>query len=72
MARNWHLFLAWIFVRNGIAYIAYAIFSGHLRRDMIPTVQELRNIGSSINVHLLFKHPVGEAVKRHNLLHNLA
>jgi thiosulfate reductase cytochrome b subunit len=72
MARNWHLFFAWIFVLNGIAYIAFSIFSGHLRRDMIPTLQELRNIGSSIKDHLLFKHPVGEAVKRYNVLQNLA
>ncbi len=72
MARNWHLAFAWIFVLNGIAYIAYAIFSGHLRRDMIPTGQELRNIGASIIDHLQFKHPVGEAVKRYNVLQNLA
>jgi thiosulfate reductase cytochrome b subunit len=72
MARNWHLFFAWIFVLNGIAYIAYAIYSGHLRRDMIPTLAELRNIGASIKDHLLFKHPVGEAVKRYNVLQNLA
>jgi len=72
MARNWHLAFAWIFVLNGIAYIAYAIFSGHLRRDMIPTAQELRNIGASIKDHLLLKHPSGEAVKRYNVLQNLA
>jgi thiosulfate reductase cytochrome b subunit len=72
MARHWHFFFAWLFVLNGAAYIAYAIFSGHLRRDMIPSVQELRNIGSSIIDHIKFKHPTGEAAKRYNVLQNLA
>jgi thiosulfate reductase cytochrome b subunit len=71
-ARHWHLFFAWIFVLNGLAYIAYAIFSGHLRRDMLPTLAELRNIPQSIKEHLLFKHPTGEAAKRYNVLQNIA
>jgi thiosulfate reductase cytochrome b subunit len=71
-ARHWHLFFAWIFVLNGIAYIAYAIFSGHLRRDMLPTMAELRNIPQSIKEHLLLKHPTGDAAKRYNVLQNIA
>ena len=72
MARHWHFFFAWLFVLNGVAYIAYAISSGHLRRDMIPKMQELRNIGSSIVDHIKFKHPTGEAAKRYYVLQNLA
>jgi thiosulfate reductase cytochrome b subunit len=78
-ARNgwpWHAtgisFFAWLFVLNGVAYVAYAISSGHLRRDMIPKMLELRNIGSSIVDHIKFKHPTGEAAKRYNVLQNLA
>lgn len=72
MARHWHFFFAWIFVLNGLAYVAYAIASGHLRRDLIPTAQELRQIGRSIVDHLRFKHPTGEAAKRYNVLQALA
>ncbi|CAN5919194.1 cytochrome b/b6 domain-containing protein [soil metagenome] len=72
MARHWHFFFAWLFVINGIAYVAYAIFSGHLRRDLLPTAGELRRIGSSIKDHLLFRHPTGDAAKRYNVLQNLA
>lgn len=72
MARHWHLFFAWIFVLNGIAYVLYAIFSGHLRRDLVPTRTELRNILNSIRDHLLLRHPTGEAAKRYNVLQNLA
>jgi thiosulfate reductase cytochrome b subunit len=71
-ARHWHLFFAWIFVLNGAAYIAYAIFSGHLRRDMLPTRAELRKVPQSIKEHLLLKHSTGEAAKRYNVLQNIA
>ena len=72
MGRHWHFFFAWLFVINGIAYVAYAVFSGHLTRDLLPSRAELRNIGGSIKDHLLFRHPSGEAAKRYNVLQNLA
>jgi len=72
MARNRHLFFAWVFVINGIAYLLYASFSGHLVRDLLPRRDEWRNIGRSIIDHLLFRHPRGEAAKRYNVLQNLA
>jgi len=72
MGRHWHFFFAWLFVINGIAYLAYAIFSGHLSRDLLPTRAELRRIGHSIKDHLLFRHETGEAAKRYNVLQNLA
>ena len=72
MGRHWHFFFAWLFVINGIAYVAYAIFSGHLRRDLLPTRAELRNIGNSIKDHVMFRHPTGAAAKRYNVLQNLA
>jgi thiosulfate reductase cytochrome b subunit len=71
-ARNWHLFFAWIFVVNGIAYVAYTIASGHLRRDLVPTHAEVRGIGASIRDHLRLRHPQGEAAKRYNVLQNAA
>ena len=72
LARNWHFLFSWIFVLNGLTYIAYAIGSGHLRRNLLPTRAELNKIGSSILEHLRFHHPKGEAAKRYNVLQNLA
>ena len=72
MARLWHFFFAWIFVLNGLAYIAWTLFSGHLRRDLVPTASELRNIGKSIREHLLLRHAHGEEARRYNVLQNLA
>jgi thiosulfate reductase cytochrome b subunit len=71
-ARNWHLFFAWVFVLNGIAYIAYTVASGHLGRDLVPNGAELRGIGGSIKDHLRFRHPHGEDARRYNVLQNLA
>ena len=71
MARHWHLFFAWLFVVNGIAYVLYTILSRHLAKDLIPTRDELRNIGRSIVDHLKFKHPTGQAASRYNVLQSL-
>ena len=71
-ARNRLLFFAWVFVINGLAYLLYAAFSGHLTRDLLPRREELRNIGRSIKDHPLFRHPTGEAAKRYNVLQKLA
>ena len=72
MSRHWHLFFAWLFVANGVAYVLYTVMSRHLQRDLIPTRSELRAIGSSIKNHLLLRHPTGEAAKRYNVLQSLA
>jgi thiosulfate reductase cytochrome b subunit len=71
MGRHWHFFFAWLFVLNGIAYVLYALFSGHLKRDLLPTRAELRRIGASIVDHLRFRHPTGAAAARYNVLQNL-
>lgn len=72
MGRHWHFFFAWLFVINGLAYMAYAVAGGHLRRDLLPTGAELRRIGGSIADHLRFRHPRGAAALRYNVLQNLA
>ncbi len=72
VARNWHFFFAWLFVINGICYLLYTVFSRHLQRDLLPTRDELRHIGTSIKEHLRFRHPTGDAARRYNVLQNLA
>ena len=72
MARNWHFFFAWVFVLNGLAYLFYGLWSGHLRRDLWPTRPDLAGIGRSILDHIRFRHPQGEAARRYNVLQKLA
>jgi thiosulfate reductase cytochrome b subunit len=71
MARHWHLFFAWLFVVNGVCYVLYTIFSRHLVKDLVPTRDELKNIGRSIVDHIKFKHPTGAAATRYNVLQSL-
>ncbi len=71
MARSWHFFFAWIFVVNGICYLAYSLWSRHLARDLAPTRGELAKIGQSIKDHLLFRHETGEAATRYNVLQKI-
>lgn len=71
MGRRWHLFFAWIFVLNGICYVAYTVISRHLTRDLLPNAADWRGIGRSLKEHLLLRHPQGEAAKRYNVLQKL-
>lgn len=70
--RRWHFFFAWLLVFNGLAYLIYAFFSGHVRRDLAPTKGEFRTIGHSISEHARFHFPKGEEAKRYNVLQKLA
>jgi thiosulfate reductase cytochrome b subunit len=72
MARRWHFFFAWVFVINGLAYLGYSVASRHLAHDLAPDRTDWRSIGRSIVDHLRFKHPIGEAAKRYNVLQKLA
>ena len=72
MARKWHLFFAWLFVINGLAYIGWTVFSRHLSRDLAPTRHDWRSIGRSIVDHIKFKHPSGDEAKHYNVLQKLA
>ncbi len=73
-ARNWHFFFAWVLILNGIAYYAYGLATGHLRRDLLPRLKELRpsNIVHDIVSHARLKFPKGEESKRYHILQKLA
>jgi thiosulfate reductase cytochrome b subunit len=72
MARSWHFFFAWVFLVNGLCYVAYSLVARHLARDLLPTRADIRGIGASIVDHLRFRHPTGEAAKRYNVLQKFA
>ncbi|MDF0666862.1 MAG: cytochrome b/b6 domain-containing protein [Nitrospira sp.] len=72
MGRQWHLFFAWLFVINGVIFIAYVLASRHVTRDLTPTGKDLRGIGKSIQDHLILRHPTGDEAKRYNVLQKLA
>lgn len=70
--RKWHFLFAWVFVLNGLAYLAWGLLSRHLWRDMVPGRRELRHIGHVFWEHVRFRYPEGEAARRYNVLQKLA
>ncbi len=72
MSRRWHLFFAWLLVVNGICYVSYSIFSGHLKRELFPTGKDWQSTGRSILDHLRFRHPTGDAARSYNILQKIA
>jgi thiosulfate reductase cytochrome b subunit len=71
-ARRWHFLFAWVLVGNALVYGLWALLSGHLRRDLWPTLADLKAIPRSIIDHIKLKHPTGEAAKRYNVLQRFA
>ena len=72
MGRRWHFFFAWIFIINGLVYLTSGLASGHFRRDLLPTGEQLRHIGGAIWDHLRLRFPKGEEARRYNVLQKLA
>ncbi|HEX5959829.1 MAG TPA: cytochrome b/b6 domain-containing protein [Rhodanobacteraceae bacterium] len=72
MGRAWHFFFAWLFVINGALFVAYALWTRHLARDLVPTRGDWRGIGRSIRDHALLRHPRGEEAARYNVLQRIA
>ncbi len=72
MGRAWHFFFAWLFAINGVCFTAWALWTRHLTRDLVPDRRDWRGIGRSIIDHALLRHPRGEAALRYNVLQRLA
>lgn len=72
--RNWHFFLAWLLVINGIIYVACGLLNRHFARDILPERQELkpRHLWAEVVHHAKFKRITGPAAKRYNTLQKLA
>jgi thiosulfate reductase cytochrome b subunit len=53
--RRWHFFFIWIFVINGVVYLAASLINRHIWRHLLPSRHQLRHIGRSILDHLLLR-----------------
>ncbi len=70
--RRWHFFFAWALVFNGLIYLIYSLASGHVWRDLIPSTQQLRHIGTSILDHLRLRFSHGEEARNYNVLQRMS
>lgn len=69
--RRWHFAFAWLFVLNGVVYLIHGM-GGHLARDILPTMAQLREIGRVAHDHLRLRFPRGDAARSYNVLQKLA
>ncbi|OSQ39925.1 thioredoxin reductase [Thalassospira mesophila] len=65
-ALAWHLSAVWLLVLNGVAYLLYGIFSGHLKRDLRPPSPRafLRDFVAALRLRLPHKIGHYNAVQR--------
>src|SRR5262249_45510831 len=60
IARRWHFLFAWFFVVNGLTYLVYALTSGHVCQDLLPSRPVLKHTGQSLLNHVRLRFPRGE------------
>lgn len=70
-ARRWHFFFAWLFVINGLAYLAYVFLSGRFKRRIWPTVTDLKGFWPSVLEHVRFHFAKDNEARRYNVLQKL-
>ncbi|PWC31929.1 cytochrome b/b6 domain-containing protein [Azospirillum sp. TSO22-1] len=72
--RRWHFFFAWGLVLNGAAYLLHGLVSGHLRRGLLPSADQLtpRHLLREVADHARLHFPRGDEARRYNALQKLA
>lgn len=72
-AREWHFFFAWVLVLGAIAFVAYSLVSGHIRRDLALSRNErkLSHLWQDIKAHARLRFPTGEAARAYNPLQKI-
>jgi thiosulfate reductase cytochrome b subunit len=71
--RRWHFFFAWLLVINGAVYLVSGLFTGHLRRDLLPSLRQLSpsHLWHEIVDHARLRFPEGDEARRYNALQKL-
>ena len=68
--RRWHFFFAWLFVINGLVYLAWGLIGGHLRKNLLPSRAQLnpRHILHEVVTHAQLKFPKGDDARVYNVI----
>jgi thiosulfate reductase cytochrome b subunit len=72
-SRYLHFQAAWVVVLTGLLYIISALFTGHLRKDLLPRKADLswRVFSTAIVNHLRFERPSDAEAWSYNVLQRL-
>jgi thiosulfate reductase cytochrome b subunit len=73
-SRYLHFQAAWIVVLTGLLYVISCLFTGHLRKDLLPGKGDLsgRAFSSVIAKHLRFERPSAAEARSYNVLQRLS
>ncbi len=70
-ARHWHFFFAWVFVLNGLIYLAYGFVSKRFGRRLWPTVADLKRFWPSVIEHARLHFPKDDEARTYNVIQKL-
>jgi Ni/Fe-hydrogenase b-type cytochrome subunit len=72
--RLWHLAFAWVLGLSFLAFLLWALLSGHIRRDLHITAREWRpgHLWHDVREHARLRFPTGSAALRYNALQKIA
>jgi thiosulfate reductase cytochrome b subunit len=70
----WHLAFAWLLVLSLAGYLLWALFKGHLKRQIVPRPAEVNpaHLWHDIKEHARLRFPTGAAALNYNVLQKLA
>ena len=70
-ARHWHFFFAWVFVINGLIYLAYGFVTRRFGRRLWPTGADLKGFWPSVKEHARFHFPKDDEARTYNVIQKL-
>jgi len=73
-SRYLHFQSAWIVVLTGLLYVLSTLFSGHLRKNLLPAKSDLswRAFSAVIAGHLRFRRPAAAEASSYNVIQRLS
>ncbi|HEV2288535.1 MAG TPA: cytochrome b/b6 domain-containing protein [Candidatus Acidoferrales bacterium] len=73
-SRALHFEAAWLVFFTGLLYVLFGIFSGHLRKNLLPAKSDLswRSLWATILNHLRFRRPLEHEAWSYNILQRLS
>ena len=70
-ARHWHFFFAWVFVINGLIYLAYGFVTRRFGRRLWPTLGDLKGFWPSVVEHAKLHFPKDDEARAYNVIQKL-
>ena len=73
-SRYLHFQAAWVVILTGLLYVIFIFFTGHLRKNLLPSGADLswRGFSTAIANHLRFQRPSAAEAWSYNLLQRLS